>query len=78
LDVFEWYVDGEQRGAIQNSRDGFESSPPGPIKVGPGEHRYDFVYTFNKFGFPDLPPDELYPDRTGVVYIDDVYFVPNV
>ena len=79
LDVFEWYVDGGKRGEVAFADGGgFESSPPGPIAVGPGEHTYDFVYTFNKLGLTFLPPDGVFPNRTGVVYIDDVYFVPNV
>ena len=45
--------------------------------VPPGS-RVDFWYQFNPDNIPPggFPPEDAFPNRTGVVYVDDVYYVP--
>jgi len=50
------------------------------IELPQGQHLIEFQYEFNPRNIPaqGFPPDGSEPpDRTGVVYLDDVYFVPN-
>ena len=76
FDQFEYSVDGVSRGFINDPRTEFEELV---LQVGPGAHIFDFVYKFNPQNIPALgfPPPEAFPERTGLVYVDDVYFVPS-
>lgn len=77
FDRFEYLVDGVSRGQINAPMPDFEERI---IQVGPGPHMVTFVYKFNPLNVPGqgLPPDaSAFPDRDGIVYIDDVYFVPS-
>ena len=40
--------------------------------------RIDFIYRFNPFNVTPggFPPEDAFQNRTGVVYVDDVYYVP--
>ena len=76
FDQFEYSVDGVSRGSINDPRTEFEEFV---LQVGPGAHIFDFVYKFNPQNIPaaGFPPPEAFPGRTGLVYVDDVYFVPS-
>ena len=74
-DNFLFFIDDEFRARIENPTDGFRFY--GNIPVGPGSHTFAFVYEFNP---TNIPPDffpESPADRTGVIYIDEVYFIPD-
>ena len=70
-----WFVDGEFRGGAAEGMTAFEEQS---IAVLPGPHVYSFVYAYNPGAIPAvaLPPDNLPPNQSGTVYIDDVYFIP--
>ena len=74
IDAFAWFVDGELREAVE----GMTTFEQKSIVVDPGAHVYQFVYAYNPGSFPaeNLPPDDVFPNRTGAVYVDDVYFIP--
>lgn len=74
IDAVAWFVDGELRGTVE----GMTSFEQQSMTVDPGPHVYQFVYAYNPGSFPaeNLPPDDVLPNRTGTVYIDDVYFIP--
>ena len=74
IDAVAWFVDGELRGTVE----GMTSFEQQSITVDPGPHVYQFVYAYNPGSFPaeNLPPNDVLPNRTGTVYIDDVYFIP--
>ena len=76
FDQFEYSVDGVSRGSINDPRTEFEEIV---LQVGPGAHIFDFVYKFNPQNIPaeGFPPPEAFPGRTGLVYVDNVYFVPS-
>mmetsp|Transcript_9622 Transcript_9622/g.21698 ORF Transcript_9622/g.21698 Transcript_9622/m.21698 type:complete len:825 (+) Transcript_9622:721-3195(+) len=75
FDQFEVYVDGVSRSVVTDPMTEFEERV---IQLGPGPHRFDFVYKFNPSNVPaqGFPPASAFPDRIGAVFIDDVYFVP--
>ena len=77
LDNLQYIVDGEIRNQVIVTSSGFEETS---IQLSPGQHTIDFVYNFNPTGAPlaNLPPPGAFLDRIGAVFIDEVYFVPNV
>lgn len=74
IDAVAWFVDGELRESVE-AMTAFEQKS---MTVDPGPHVFQFVYAYNPGSFPvaNLPPDDVLPNRTGTVYIDDVYFIP--
>jgi len=74
-DWFQYAVDGVVRGVISDPSSEFQERV---IQVGPGAHTFDFVYSFNPQNIPvqGFPPDGNAPNRSGTVFIDDVYFIP--
>jgi len=74
-DWFEYAVDGVVQGVISDPSNQFEERA---VQVGPGSHTFDFVYSFNPQNIPGqgFPPDGSAPNRSGAVFIDDVYFIP--
>ena len=76
FDRFEFYVDGIPRVQMTDPRTEFEEFV---LHLVPGAHSVDFMYQFNPLNIPasGLPPPEAFPERTGLVYIDNVYFVSS-
>eukprot|EP00578_Thalassiosira_sp_NH16_P004944 CAMPEP_0181139762 /NCGR_PEP_ID=MMETSP1071-20121207/34953_1 /TAXON_ID=35127 /ORGANISM="Thalassiosira sp., Strain NH16" /LENGTH=220 /DNA_ID=CAMNT_0023226687 /DNA_START=383 /DNA_END=1045 /DNA_ORIENTATION=- len=72
LDNFQYTVDGVIRGQAMKTTTSFEEKA---IQLSSGRHIIDFVYKFNPEDVP-LPPPNVFPDRIGAVFIDEVYFVP--
>jgi len=79
FDAFEYFVDGVIRGQIMGPTNDDVDFEQRVLQVGPGPHKYDFVYTFNpnNLAASVLPPEDAFPDRTGEVFLDEVYFIPE-
>ena len=76
-DWFQYKVDGgEPEYRWNNPMAEFQKET---VEIPQGQHLIEFQYEFNPRNIPaqGFPPDGINPYRTGVVYLDDVYFVPN-
>ena len=75
FDIILVAVDGVERRAIRSNdpNTAFERFNETGVRS-----RIDFIYRFNPFNVAPggFPPEDAFPNRTGVVYVDDVYYVP--
>lgn len=72
FDDLQYYVDGNYRGSLAGETDFKRVSIP----LGPGKHEVLFAYEYNPVDLPEFPDMGDY-DHIGVVYMDNVYFLPD-
>jgi hypothetical protein len=75
MDSVEINVNGEIREVIFEAMTAFEQRV---LNLGPGPNVVQFAYKYNPTGIPveNFPPSDVFPNRIGTAFVDDVYYVP--